>query len=198
MPKVGTILITLGAIGFVFLAVFLGIFSCKNTAIAKEQNVYEQLDVISVMQNEMFNSLEQLVSTVKDYKNYEGEALAKIVGMRVGGTSSAAIAKNSETLSKANEQARIYINAVHEAYPELKAEKLYSEFMTAIQRYNSKVAQAQKEYARVKRQYNICIRAFPRSAILDWLGYAKITFEDLYDGSSVKLPNQGKPKLFEE
>ena len=193
-----TVFITIGAVAFVFVAVIFGMFACKNTAIAKEQNVYEQLDVISVMQNEMFNSLEQLVATVKDYKNYEGEALARIVDMRVGGTSSAAIAQNSETLSKANEQARIYINAVHEAYPELKAEKLYTEFMTSIQRYNSKVAQAQKEYARVKRQYNICIRAFPRSSILDMLGYEKLTFEDLYDGSSVKLSNQGKTKLFEE
>ncbi len=193
MSKAGTIVITIAAVVLVTLAVVVGVFTTQNTALSKEQAVTEQLDVIAASQNEMFNSLEALVASVKDYKNYEGEALEKIVAARVGGNSSAAISKNSETLAKANEQAKIYINAVHEAYPELKAAELYKEYMTAVQRYNSKVAQSHKAYARAKADYRRCTRAWPRRNFLEMVGYEIIEFEDLYDGSSVKLPNQGKP-----
>ena len=196
MSKLGGILIAVGATVLLILAIVVGVFSSQNTAIAKENLVVEQLDKVATAQNEMFDSLEALVASVKDYKNYEGNALKEIVAARVGGTSSEAIAKNSETLAKANEQAKIYINAVHEQYPELKAADLYKEYMTAVQRYNSKVATTYNAYSRAVREYRVCTRAWPRRNFLSATGYEVKEFEDLYDGSSVKLPNKGKPKTF--
>lgn len=189
MSKAGTIVITVAAVVFVTLAVVVGVFTTQNTALSKEQAVTEQLDVIAASQNEMFNSLEALVGAVKNYENFEGESLKNIIAMRTGGTSPAALSENAKTLDKA----QIYVNAVHEAYPDLKSVEVVKEYMTAVQRYNSKVAQAQKAYARAKADYRRCTRAWPRRNFLEMVGYEVIEFEDLYDGSSVKLPNQGKP-----
>lgn len=196
MSKLGGILIAVGSTVLLVLAIVVGIFSSQNTAIAKENMIVEQLDRVATVQNEMFDSLEALVASVKDYKNYEGETLRDIVAARVTGNSSEAIAKNSETLAKANEQAKIYINAVHEAYPELKAADLYKEYMTAVQRYNSKVATTYNAYSRAVREYRVYTRAWPRRNFWNINGYEVKEFEDLYDGSSVKLPNKDKPKTF--
>lgn len=189
MTKGATIVVTIAAVIFVFLAVVVGVFSTQNTAISKENSVTEQLDVIATSQNEMFNTLESLVASVKNYENFEGESLKNVIAMRTGGTDAKAISENAKTL----ERAQIYVNAVHEAYPDLKSAVIVNEYMVAVQRYNSKVAQAYKAYARAKADYRRCTRAWPRRNILDMVGYEVVEFEDLYDGSSVKLPNQGKP-----
>jgi len=188
------IFITIAVIVFTLIACVFGIQSCRNTALSKEITVEKQLDIIATTQNEMFNSLEQVAQTVKQYSKHEANTLKEVIAMRTSGNSAADVNKNTEVLNKAN----LVISAVHEAYPELKADKLYLEMTTAIQRYNSKVAASQKAYANAKADYNIYIKQFPQQSILRMLGYESKVFEDLYTGESVALPNQGKPKLFDE
>ena len=198
MFKINGVFIAIIATVLLILAVIVGVACSQNVPIARETIITEQLDVIAASQNEMFDTLDALVSSVSDYKNYEGEALKNIIAMRVNGTSSNAVAQNSETLEKANEQAKIYISAVREAYPDLKAADLYKEYMVAVQRYNSKVAQSYKAYARAVREYRACVRTWPRRVFLNWVGYEVKEYEDLNDGSSVKLPNKGMPKKLGE
>lgn len=107
---------------------------------------------------------------MQSYQDYEGETLENIVS-----------ARNSMEYGDVD-GAQMAINAVAEAYPELKANENYKQLMNELAMTENQIAQYRNNYNEQVRSYNKMVRSFPNNIILSILGYETIdtTYTD-YD-----------------
>lgn len=86
------------------------------------------------------------------------------------------------------DEAKVSINAVAEAYPELKANENYQQLMNELAMTENQIAQYRNNYNEQVRAYNKMIRSFPNNVILSILGYERI--ETIYTdyGAPVDAP----------
>ena len=76
------------------------------------------------------------------------------------------------------------INAVAEAYPELKSNENYKELMSELTTTENLIANYRSNFNKFVKSYNQYVRQFPNSNILDMLGYEVIEYSYLnYDVS---------------
>ncbi len=60
-----------------------------------------------------------------------------------------------------NKAFSIYVNAVKEAYPDLKADKQFSELQVQLEGTENRIATERGRYTDVVKEYNTSIRRFP-------------------------------------
>lgn len=139
-----------------------GLFvSSNNKAIFLEEQINAAQADINVAEKRRFDLVYNLVDAVQSYQDYEGETLENIVS-----------ARNSMEYGDVD-GAQMAINAVAEAYPELKANENYKRLMNELAMTENQIAQYRNNYM---------VRSFPNNIILSILGYEAIdtTYTD-YD-----------------
>ena len=147
----------IGGIVLAFILLVVGMFaSTNNKAVFLEEQINGAQANINVAEKRRVDLVYNLVDAVQAYQEYEGNTLKEVVAAR------------ASVQSGNIEEAQLAINAVAEAYPELKANE---------NNYNEQV-----------RSYNKMIRSFPSNIILSMLGYEKIeaTYTDY--GAPVDAP----------
>lgn len=166
-------LITIGI--FVSMIVFFVIFALatQNKAINLEEQINESLSAIDVQEKRRVDLIYNLVDTVQVYDKHEKETLTLL----------------TEARSKASngniEEARLMIDAVAEAYPELKSVENYKTLMNELSITENLIAEHRSNYNIQVRAYNKHIRTFPNKHLLDLIGYEKIDVNYLeYDAPS--------------
>lgn len=155
-------------------ACMFGIQSSKNKAIALEQAVEIAESDIHVQEKRRFDLLPNLVDAVKQYDKHEAEVLQAIVDGRGG-------AAGFENVSTA-------IAAVAEAYPELKSNENYKQYMTELATTENLIAQYRSNYNTQVGAYKRYIGGFPTRIFLDWTGYAPVEYEKLDYGAPADAP----------
>ena len=158
-----TVWIVVGIV-LAFALLIGGLFvSSNNKAIFLEEQINAAQADINVAEKRRFDLVYNLVDAVQSYQDYEGETLENIVS-----------ARNSMEYGDVD-GAQMAINAVAEAYPELKANENYKQLMNEL-------AMTENQIAEQVRSYNKMVRSFPNNIILSILGYEAIdtTYTD-YD-----------------
>ena len=114
-----------------------------------------------------------MVDCVKAYDEHEYQTLMDVINAR--GTISDASVNEIQTM----------INAVAEAYPDLKSSDNYKELMNELATTENLIANYRSNYNSWVKKYNQHIRKFPNKQILGCLGYedANYTYLD-YNVSS--------------
>lgn len=165
-----TVWIVVGIV-LAFALLIGGLFvSSNNKAIFLEEQINAAQADINVAEKRRFDLVYNLVDAVKSYQDYEGETLENIVS-----------ARNSMEYGDVD-GAQMAINAVAEAYPELKANENYKQLMNELAMTENQIAQYRNNYNEQVRSYNKMVRSFPNNIILSILGYEAIdtTYTD-YD-----------------
>ena len=150
----------------------VGIFAgANNKAVFLEEQINGAQANINVAEKRRVDLVYNLVDAVQAYQDYEGKTLEAITAAR------------SSVSNGDIDEAKVSINAVAEAYPELKANENYQQLMTENQ-----IAQYRNNYNEQVRAYNKMIRSFPNNVILSILGYERI--ETIYTdyGAPVDAP----------
>ena len=158
-----TVWIVVGIV-LAFALLIGGLFvSSNNKAIFLEEQINAAQADINVAEKRRFDLVYNLVDAVQSYQDYEGETLENIVS-----------ARNSMEYGDVD-GAQMAINAVAEAYPELKANENYKQLMNEL-------AMTENQIAQYRNNYNKMVRSFPNNIILSILGYEAIdtTYTD-YD-----------------
>jgi LemA protein len=77
----------------------------------------------------------------------------------------------------AQEQAQkafsVYVNAVHEAYPDLKASENFRDFQTTLEGTENRIQTARADYNQAVKTYNQAVRKFPNVLLSGILGFQK-------------------------
>lgn len=171
--KLFTILITLGILLGVFIVAFTMVISVQNKAINLEEQILQGGSAIEVQEKRRVDLIHNLVDTVQSYDKHEKETLTELTEAR------------SQASNGNIEEARLAIQAVAEAYPDLKSIENYQTLMTELSTTENLIAEYRNSYNIQIRAYNKHIRRFPNSFILGLIGYQEIDSTYLeYDAPS--------------
>ena len=162
------VIIGVGVIALFLLCVF-GTQSYQNKAYRLEEKVLASQADITVQEKRRAELIPNLVDCVKQYDKHEYETLMAVIEAR--GT-------NDETA----EQIQTMINAVAEAYPELKSNDNYKQLMDELSITENLIANYRENYNKQVESYRRYVRQFPARFFLNMLGYEKQDYQQLNYG----------------
>ncbi|MBQ0084312.1 MAG: LemA family protein [Clostridiales bacterium] len=173
-------LIIIGAIILAVIIIIAVIAGGYNGLVEKEETVNEKYAEIQTQLQRRADLIPNFVATVKGYSDYEKETYTAVTEAR----SAVAKASNATELADANEKLNgaisVWVNAVTEAYPELKANQNYVALQDELAGTENRIAKSRDDYNEFTADYNITIRKFPKSILAGIFGFDK---KDLFKAS---------------
>lgn len=178
--KKGTL--TIGIV--VVLLCIIGFNGCStyNSMVTGSENVESAWAKVEVQYQRRFDLIPNLVETVKGYAKHESETFQNVTNARAGLTDAYNKAKGlegadmnqAESFEKytgaqadLNKALSVYVNAVHEAYPDLKANQQFQDLQVQLEGTENRISTERTNYTNVVKDYNISLRRFPRNI---WAG----------------------------
>ena len=184
--KKGTI-ITLVSIGVAVLLLIIVTVSSYNGLVDAEETVKEKQSTISVQLQRRADLIPNFVETVKGYSDYEQSTFTAVTEAR----SKVAAASGAEEQANASAQLDsaidIWVNAITEAYPELKANTQYIALQDELAGTENRIAVARKDYNDAASEYNKSIRKFPKSIFAGLFGFEQVEYFEA-DESANQVP----------
>lgn len=126
----------------------------------KCKDAFAQIDV---QLTRRFDLIPNLVETIKGYAKHEEEILSEFAKAR-GAYQAASSNGDIEEVSKANNALTSVLTrfmAVSEQYPELKADKHFTELMSTLKETENKIAITRQFYNDTVTSYNTMLQIFP-------------------------------------
>lgn len=138
-----------------------------------EEQINTAQSEIKVQEKRRADLIPNLVDCVQAYDEHEYQTLMDVVNAR--GSSSDESVQEIQTM----------IQAVAEAYPELKSNENYRELMNELATTENLIANYRSNFNKWVKSYNQYVRKFPNRQVLGMLGYEIIGYEYLdYNVSS--------------
>lgn len=160
----------------VIAVVMLCIFSfqgVQNKAISLEEQISTAQSEIKVQEKRRADLIPNLVDCVQAYDEHEYQTLMDVINAR--GSSSDESVQEIQTM----------IQAVAEAYPDLKSSENYKELMNELATTENLIANYRSNFNTWVKNYNQYVRKFPNKQILGMLGYQLMDYTYLdYNVSS--------------
>lgn len=166
------IIIGVGIVAIV-IVIFLGVQHSRNKAISLEEAVETAKSDIEVQEKKRIDTVYNLADCVKQYDEHEAEVIENIAESRKSGDI---------------ENATTSIEAVAEAYPELKSNMQYNTLMLELTTLENEIAQYRTAYNKAVERYNRYTRKFLTEIFLDWTSYEKIDYSRLEYNASEDAP----------
>ncbi|MDE7443943.1 MAG: LemA family protein, partial [Muribaculaceae bacterium] len=79
----------------------------------------------------------------------------------------------AQAQQRRNSALNVYVNAVHEAYPDLKANENFMNLQTQLEGTENRISTERRRYNEVVRPYNTMIRRFPNNIFASMFGFDK-------------------------
>jgi LemA protein len=141
MKNAKIVLITIAIIIAAALLFVFAFHGVQNKAISLEEQIYTAYSDIDVQQKRRADLIPNLVDCVKAYDEHEYQTLVDVVNAR--GVDSDQTAAEIQTM----------INAVAEAYPELKSNENYKELMNELATTENLIANYRSNYNKWVKSY---------------------------------------------
>lgn len=167
----------------VAVAAMSGLQSCNyNSLVEKQQNVDQKWAEVENQYQRRADLIPNLVNTVKGYSEHESVTLEKVTNARAGLTKAYESAQSVENPQENLEQFQqaqsdlkgaldIYMNAVREAYPDLKANTNFMALQTQLEGTENRISTERKRYTEAVQEYNTAIKKFPTVIYAGWFGF---------------------------
>lgn len=160
---------------FIIIAVLLIIgISIYNSLIGKKNQVANAFSAIDVMLKKRFDLLPNLVETVKQYMQYEGELLTKVVELRAKAGSTSLSNEEKLDLDKQLSSSVKGLMVSVENYPDLKASHSFINLQSTWTESEEQIAAARRTYNAAVTNYNDAIMMFPGSFFAGMLNYQPV------------------------
>lgn len=179
-----------GLVGVILVILVLGLIwgiSANNKLVGLDEGVKSKYGQIETMIQRRADLIPNYVETVKGYASHESDTLIEVTKAR--GAVNDAIAKsspenpNTQEISAANDKLSIALNAVVEAYPELKANENFMALQDELTGAENRIAKARKDYNDVVETYNQNVRRFPTSIVASLRGFKQRAYFEASEGA---------------
>ena len=150
----------------VLILIYLGL--TYNSFVVLRNRVKDQWAQIDVQLKRRFDLIPNLVETVKGYTKHEGDILGRFADARKmyeDARQSGSVKSLAEADANLSKALNIAINAVHEQYPELKANVQYQQLMNDLKDCESKIAYNRQFYNDTVLSYTNLKQMFPTTII---------------------------------
>ncbi|MCR5269619.1 MAG: LemA family protein [Prevotella sp.] len=178
MKKVYLILlIILAVIAVVIVTGALWVKGMYNDMITLEEETTTELAKVQSAYQRRADLIPNLVEVVKGYATHEKETLEGVVSARSKATSITLDADNIKAYQQAQGELSSALSrllAVHEAYPDLKANENFRELQVQLEGTENRINEARNKYNLAVQQYNITIRRFPNNIFAGMFGFEKM------------------------
>ena len=204
----GGILVALAAV------IAIWAYTGYNGLVTQEEEVKTAWSQVENQYQRRIDLIKNVAARAKKYANTEKEIQLGTANARAhNNTASAdqqmqAVAATADSLSKVKvdpndakslqsyaaaqdkmlEQARLAINVVHEAYPELKSDKLFENLQVQLEGTENRVATERKKFNETAKEYNITIRRFPKNILANIFGFKERAYFEAQEGAD-KAPD---------
>ncbi len=159
-------------------------FSSYNSMVSQEENVDKTWANVQNQYQRRSDLIPNLVATVKGYSEHESSTLENVTAARAGllqakdeadGVADPQdnIAAFQKAQSKLQSAMGFYINAVREAYPDLKANENFMNLQTQLEGTENRIATERTRYNDAVQSYNVSIRRFPAVIVASIAGFDK-------------------------
>lgn len=176
-------LIIAGVIILVVVIIIGSVIGSYNSLVENEESVAAAKADIQTQLQRRADLIPNFVATVKGYSDYEAETYTAVTEAR----SKVSAAQNAEDMQAANEQLdgaiSVWVNAITEAYPELKANQNYIALQDELAGTENRIAQARITYNESATAYNVKIRKFPTNILAGMFGFEKVELFEAASGS---------------
>lgn len=168
------------------LVLVFSVVGSYNGLVAKREEVETQNSKISVELQKRADLIPNFVNTVKGYSDYESKTYIDVTNARAAVNKAETASEQSEASEKLDKAISVFVNAVKENYPDLKASAQYTALLDELASTENSVAYARKTYNEKAKTYNTAIKTFPRNIIAGMFGFEKVDyFENTANAQSV-------------
>lgn len=180
--KKGSIIGIVVAALLVFL--FAGGCSQYNGLVNADQSVEKQWGQVENQYQRRADLIPNLVNTVKGYAAHESETLESVTNARAGLTkaykeanemTAAEAQQNVEAFQQRQSALKgaldIYVNAVREAYPDLKANENFMNLQAQLEGTENRIATERMRYNEAVEVYNKMVLRFPGNIFAGLFGF---------------------------
>lgn len=185
MKKKGLI-ITLAIVG-VIVVLALSIIGKYNGFVDKNEEVLNKQSAISTQLQRRADLIPNFVETVKGYSDYEKETYTAVTEARSAVQKANSPAEQAAAANQLDSAIDIWVNAVTEAYPDLKANEQYRALQDELAGTENRVAVARKDYNDAAKSFNTSIKKFPGNIIANLFGFDAYEYFEADEGAE-KVP----------
>jgi len=187
MKKISKTTIIIGVIVVVLVLLGSWYVSARNGLVVMDEGVQEQWSKVEVQYQRRLDLIPNLVETVKGYAAHEQNTFENVTRARAGltdayneanalqNTGASATEDNLDRYNNAQQSLgkalSIYVNAVREAYPELKADRQFEDLQTQLEGTENRIATERGRYTEAVRAFNVAVRKFPGSIVASIAGF---------------------------
>lgn len=177
-------LITTVIVAVVILILFGGGCSFYNGMVDADQAVQKQWGQVENQYQRRADLIPNLVNTVKGYAAHESSTLQNVTDARAGLTKAyndaqAITPEQAQANIEAYQQAQsnlkgaldIYVNAVREAYPDLKANENFLNLQAQLEGTENRVSTERQRYNEAVEVYNRKVLRFPGNIFAKLFGF---------------------------
>jgi len=161
---------------WVVLILLIWYYSLYNRIVRLKNERDNAWSDIDVQLNLRFDLVDNLVETVKGYAKHEKSTLESIVQARHMFTNASDVKWKSDADNVLTGTLKTLFATVEAQYPELKADKHFTQLQSELSDIENKIASARRYFNAATREYNTQIESFPANIL-----FHKIA-EDYFEG----------------
>lgn len=180
-------IITLISIGVVLLFLIISAVSAYNGLVDKEEAVKTSQSTISVQLQRRADLIPNFVEAVKGYSDYEQSTFTAVTEARSKVAAASGAGEQAEASAQLDSAIDVWVNAITEAYPELKASQQYQALQDELAGTENRIAVARKDYNDSASVYNKAVRRFPSNLFAGMFGFEQVEYFEA-DESANKVP----------
>ena len=173
----------------IIVLIVLWAISTYNKFVRLDNKVDEAFSTMDVYLKKRYDLIPNLVETVKGYMKHESETLENVVRAR----NLAVNAKSMDDKIKTEKNFQSMLGtlyAISESYPDLKADKHFTDLQNQLQGIETEIANSRKYYNAVCVKFNNLVEVIP-SNIIAGIGHFKqkplYEIEDALQRENVKV-----------
>ena len=172
----GKVWIVLGIILAVIMVLIVPIVGGYNSLVSLQTAVESKQATIQTQLQRRADLIPNFVATVKGYSDYEQSTLQAVTEARAAVGQAANPAQQAQASDQLDRAISVWVNAVTEAYPDLKANAQYVALQDELAGTENRIAQARNDYNETVQKYNTAIRRFPKNILAALFGFEKADF----------------------
>lgn len=176
-------LVVILAIVAVIVIIAGALIGSYNGLVSDREKVEESWSQISVQLQRRVDLIPNLVNTVKGYTDYEQSTLTAVTEARNALQSANSVNEEIEASNRLDGALNVWVNAVTEAYPDLKANEQFTALQDELSGTENRIATSRKDYNESARKYNTKIKKFPRSIIAGLFGFDGYDYFEAQSGA---------------
>lgn len=152
--------------------IVIWIISVYNGLITSRQKVENAWSQIDVQLQRRFDLIPNFVETVKGYMTHESETFEKITALRTSWANSSTVGEKAKLDGELSGALKT-IMAVSENYPDLKANKNFSDLSEELRNTENKISFSRQFYNDSVTRFNTKLEVFPSNLIAGMFNFQK-------------------------